>query len=366
MSHVQGDLRGQAIALMERVLRDGGPIAPEYPLGLDARFGGRIVTIEEEGRVLSACAVLVRDFVIGTLSLRCGLIGSVCTAPEARGRGLATELLRRAEAELASEGCMLAMLWADEARFYDERGWRPIGAEVDFAFDPAQETRLAGESGIRAAALDDRGAIHRLYTLHRERVERSPQETAALLSSPGIETLVLQRERDVVAYSCRGRGKDFDRTVHEWAGSDRDVLALVREHMLRAKVRGEHGPTFLITPPGAKSLHERLRGLGIRWNEGVLAMGKLLDIHAAAALVAQAAGSQAKLSIEAGIGDDQPDTLVVLEGPRARCELTPDDLLGLLIPARGRRLRLEEIERSSGLTLPALPLPLFAWGLDSI
>ena len=231
MSHVQGDLRGQAIALMERVLRDGGPIAPEYPLGLDARFGGRIVTIEEEGRVLSACAVLVRDFVIGTLSLRCGLIGSVCTAPEARGRGLATELLRRAEAELASEGCMLAMLWADEARFYDERGWRPIGAEVDFAFDPAQETRLAGESGIRAAALDDRGAIHRLYTLHRERVERSPQETAALLSSPGIETLVLQRERDVVAYSCRGRGKDFDRTVHEWAGSDRDVLALVHATM---------------------------------------------------------------------------------------------------------------------------------------
>jgi GNAT superfamily N-acetyltransferase len=366
LSRVQGGLRGQAIALMERVLRDGGPIAPEYPLGLDARFGGRIVTIEEDGRVLSACALLVRDFVIGTHLVRCGLIGSVCTAPEARGRGLATELLRRAEAELASEGCVLAMLWADEARFYDERGWRPVGAEVDFAFEPAQESRLAAESGIRAAALDDRGAIHRLYTLHRERVERSPAETAALLDSPGLETLVLQRDRDVVAYSCRGRGKDFDRTVHEWAGSDRDVLALVREHMLRSKARGEHGPTFLITPPGAKSLHERLRGLGIRWNEGVLAMGKLLDVHAAAALVAQAAGEAAQVSIEDGVGEDLPETIVALAGPRARLELTPDDLLGLLVPARGRRLRLEEVERACGLSLASLPLPLFAWGLDSI
>jgi GNAT superfamily N-acetyltransferase len=350
--------------LMERVMRDGGAIAPEYPLCFDERFSGRVVATEENGRVLSACATLVRDFICGGRTLRVGLIGSVCTAPEARGRGLASAILRSAEEKLASEGCVLAMLWADDARFYEERGWRPMGAEIDFALDPAHEGRLAGTAGIRAAAPDDRGAIHRLYTLQRERVERSAAETAALLDAPGMEILVLQRERDLVAYSCLGRGKDFAHTIHEWSGSDRDVLALVREHMHRARLRGETGPTFVITPSTALGLHDRLRGIGANWSEGVLAMGKLLAPEGAAALLAELAGPQASLSVDSDSAQGAPS--VTLSGPRGALELSPEDLLGLLVPPRGRRHGLDEAARATGLDLSALPLPLFAWGLDSI
>lgn len=366
MSRVAADLRSRALALMERVLRDGAPLAAEYPLCFQDAFPGRVLAHEEDGRVLSACAILVRDFAIGTLSVRCGLIGSVCTAPEARGRGLASALLRRAEDELAAEGCLLALLWADDPRFYGARGWRPVGSEVDFALEPWHEARLSGASGIRAAAPDDRGAIHRLYTLHRERVERSREETSALLDAPGIETLVLQRSRDVAAYSCLGRGQDFARTIHEWSGSESDVLALVREHMLRSRARGENGATFLLTPSTAKGLHDRLRGCGVTWSEGVLAQGKLLDLQAAAALLGSVAGPEARISVESELSGGLPRVAVTLRGPRGRAELTPEDLLALLAPARGRRGRIEEVERESGLALTALPLPLFAWGLDSI
>jgi len=361
MSLLSREQRGRALALMERVMRDGAPIAPEYPLCFDERFPGRVLATEESGRVVSACALLVRDFACGSRSVRVGLIGSVCTAPEARGRGLASALLRRAEDELAAEGCTLAMLWADDARFYEERGWSPLGSEVDFALEPAHEARLPGSSGLRAAAPDDRGAIHRLYSLHRERVERAPQETAALLAAPGMETLVLQRERDVVAYSCLGRGKDFARTIHEWAGSERDVLALVREHMQRARARGEGGATFLITPSTATGLHTRLRGIGANWSEGVLAMGKLLAPEGAAALLADLAGPQASLSI-----DGASSVTVTLSGPTGAVELAPEELLGLLFPARGRRHGIDPVARATGLSLAELPLPLFAWGLDSI
>ncbi|MBM3990871.1 MAG: GNAT family N-acetyltransferase [Planctomycetes bacterium] len=361
MSLLSREQRSRALELMERVMRDGASIAPEYPLCFDERFSGRVLATEEAGRVVSACALLVRDFACGSRSVRVGLIGSVCTAPEVRGRGFASALLRRAEEELAAEGCVLAMLWADEARFYEERGWSPLGSEVDFALEPAHEARLPGCAGLRAAAPDDRGAIHRLYSMHRERVERSPQETAALLAAPRMETLVLQRERDVVAYSCLGRGKDFARTIHEWAGSERDVLALVREHMRRARARGEGGATFLITPSTAKGLHARLRGIGANWSEGVLAMGKLLALEGAGALLADLAGPQASLAIDGG-----SSVAVRLTGPSGSVELSPADLLGLLFPARGRRHGIDPVARETGLTLGELPLALFAWGLDSI
>jgi GNAT superfamily N-acetyltransferase len=370
MSRLAEPVRTKALALIERVLRQGGPIAGEYPLCFDPRFPGRVLATELDGEVVSACAVLVRDLVAGPHSIRCGLIGSVCTLPERRGEGHASELLRRAERELAQEGCAVAMLWADDPLFYDERGWRPIGAEIDFALESGHESRLGGAAGIRAAAPDDRAAIHRLYLQHRERCERSREETAALLAGPGIETLVLQRSRDVVAYSCSGRGADFASTVHEWAGSDSDVLALVREHMQRARRRGATTPTYLITPPTARSLHDRLRGLGLAWTEGVLAQGKLLDPHAAAALLAAALGPAARVGVESEIPRASPGDgdapAVTVEGPRGRCELAGNDLLDLLAPARGRRARIEALERECGLELAALPLPLFAWGLDSI
>lgn len=366
MERLAAGVRAGAVALMEQVLRDGAPLAEEYPLVFDERFPGRILAIEEQGVVVSACAALVRDFVVGALNVRIGLIGSVATHPEHRGRGLATRLLERAERALAHDGCWLALLWADDPVFYDERGWRPIGAELDFVIEPWQEGRLVGASGIRAAAPDDWAAIHRLYTMHRERVDRSLDETRALLAGPGIETLVLQRARDVVAYTCLGRGGDFARTVHEWSGADSDVLALVRSHMQRSKMRGEKAPTYLITPPSSRSLHDRLRGCGLACSEGVLAQGKLLDPQAALALVGALAGPAASVSIESHAHEPDGRPCVHLRGPRGEATLEPDELLDLLAPARGRRARLDAVARETGLPLADLPLPLFAWGLDSI
>ncbi len=79
----------RARALMERVLSDGGSLSSEYPLLFGDEPTGHLLALESDGEVRSACAMLVRDFLVGSMSVRVGMIGSVVTAPEWRGAGLA-------------------------------------------------------------------------------------------------------------------------------------------------------------------------------------------------------------------------------------------------------------------------------------
>lgn len=352
----------RARALMERVLRDGHSFAAEYPLVFEDRFPGRLQTLEFDGDVRSACATLVRDFIVGDVSVRCGLIGSVATDPAYRGRGLATQLLEAAERELEAEGCVFAMLWADDAAFYTPRGWQPIGCEVDFLLEPATCSSFPAPAGVRAAAPDDWGAIHRLYSLGRQRLERSPAETAALLAGPGIETLVVQRERDIIAYTCLGRGADFAKTVHEWAGSTPDVLRLVRAHAERAVQREDAEPLSLITPTGATELHAALLSHDVAHAQGILGLAKPLDISAGAELLGRLAGESARTQVDGHSGRLE----VSLRGPVGECRLNGAELLEALFSQGGECTGLEALELATGLELTALPLPIFAWGLDSI
>ncbi|HVS18757.1 MAG TPA: GNAT family N-acetyltransferase, partial [Planctomycetota bacterium] len=125
----------QARALMERVLRGGASLAEEYPLVFGARAAGELESLEDEGEVRAACALLVRDLVCGHERLRAGLIGSVCTHEAHRRRGLGRRLLERAETRLAELGCTLAVLWADEPGWYERQGWRSAGCELLFQLD---------------------------------------------------------------------------------------------------------------------------------------------------------------------------------------------------------------------------------------
>ena len=314
---------------MDRVLRGGSDLAGEYPLVFDDRFPGRIVAFEEAGDVRSACAFLVRNLILPGARIRAGLIGSVATDPEWRGLGFATRVLDEAERCLAREGCMLAVLWADAPEFYLARGWQPFGCEVDFAIDASLLGRLPEKPDVRAVAPDDFAAVHRLYESHAERLERAPDETAALLNCPDMETLIRTRDRDLCAYACLGRGADFAHTVHEWAGAPEDVLALVREHMRREQLRDATGDVVLIAPPSAHPLRERLLKLGAREVTGVLGLAKLLDPEPAAELIDRYTGSEVRASVDSDPGQTPHVTLC---GPQSSRVLNDSEILQLLFP----------------------------------
>ena len=351
------DASASALSLMDHVLREGGSVALEFPLVFDPRFEGRVVTVEDDaGEVLSACAILPRELILRRARIPVGLVGSVVTDPDHRRQGLAGRVLDRAERELASQGCMLSMLWADDPDFYFGRGYTPIGTEIDFPVPRQLAELLPDSAGVRDARPDDHEAMHELYATNPERVTRAPVETGALLSAPGIESLVLEREGELDAYSCLGRGADLRDAVHEWAGGAEDVLACLRGHLERR----EQG-LFLMSPPSAMTLRSFFERVLCPGEPGVLGMGKLLDAQAARELLTLFTDGAGRVAQVAG---DTPGLRI--GGPGGTLELTGAEVLNLLFTPKGERDVVEYVEQRTGIELRGLPLAPFVWGLDSI
>ena len=348
----------RALALLARVLPGGSTLRDEYPLAFDPRFGGRVVALEEEGTVRSACVVLPRDFVCGSVTVRIGLIGSVATDPSWRGRGCMTRLLDRAEHELAGEGCALALLWANEPAVYASRGYAPFGHEVDYLAAEPMLTRLPALSGIRDATADDVEGIHALYGRHSERVDRSIDETRALLSCPDMDVLVAPAVNGrPIAYACVGRGHDLENVVHEWSGDDDTLLALLRAHQERRVAKGLPGELVLMTPPTASGLHEVLDSIGAQRFDGILGLAKPLDAEYLARLLAERTGRQVDV---AGGG------ALLAESPSGRREFPLATAMQAFFPAAGNRAALQHFADALAVPLERGPMHPFAWGLDSI
>lgn len=360
-------------ALMASALRGASGFDAEYPTVFGPRARGCVVRDVADGRVRSACAILVRDLRAPGGALRVGLIGSVATASADRGRGLATNVLERAERELARRGCVASLLWADDETFYGARGYARVGCEEDFVLGHEVRGRLPQVRGVRPARAEDAAAIHRLYREHPRRALRTQRETAALLAAPGMRVLVHEAERanddehgaatrDVDAYLCLGRGGDLVGAAHEWGGDPDALLRLLRAALDDAGA----APLYLMAPLAADGAPEpglptRLRELGVASAPGVLAMGKLLD--PAAAIRAIDAAACAPIA-----WNDDPDRPAsrTATGPRGAVRVSDERLLEALFGVSGRREAAEAFERATGATIPALPLAPFLWGLDSI
>ena len=351
-----------ALALLKRVHGAGDSLAAEYPLVFGHEFPGRIVALGEDGQARAACTVLVRDFVVPGAVVRGGLIGSVSTDPEWRGQGLGTRMLVEAEATLQLEGCAFALLWANDPTYYAERGYTEIGVEDDFLIEAVHLESLSDE-GVRlfhSGSETDAKAIHALYESHPTRVRRTLAETKALLRCPGMQVLVRERDGEIVAYSCRGRGRDLVDAVHEWGGPADDVLALVRSHHLRRFPEGE-GHLFLMAPV-ATELAQRLLELGVPTARGILGLGKLLDRQAAAELLTARLGEGGSASVV----ETPAGQRIRVTGPADEADLDDDGSLALLVATGEVRPHVEDFLARFGLTDAKLPLDPYAWGLDSI
>jgi len=349
----------RALSLMEEVMRGGEALAQDYPLVFGRDHAGRAAIALEGGEIVSGCALLERELVHGDLRLRAGLIGSVSTSPRHRGQGLATAVLERAEQEFRADGCLLAMLWAEDPVFYAKRDYQSIGAETDFVLGQELAPLLPEAGGVRRAARTDQRAMHELYVRHPRRAERSIAESRALFDTPGARLVVHEQAGRVDGYACLGCGVDLNGVVHEWAGERDAVLACVRFFLEDRDDTEKETPLYLMAPVPAEEVGEHLADLGAPWQPGTLGMAKLLDEAAAVERIVGAAEETVRAE-RRGAGGWR------FEGPAGALALERLDLLEVLLSPRGDRRSVGRLEAAPGARLPELPWTPFLWGLDSI
>ncbi len=89
--------------------------------------------IEEGGELIAHVGIYPLEVVIRDVRLRIGGIGAVATAPEARGKGYMTRLLRHAVTELRAQNYPLSWLGGDRQR-YNTFGWEMAGPAYRLTF----------------------------------------------------------------------------------------------------------------------------------------------------------------------------------------------------------------------------------------
>jgi len=358
----------EALALMANVLREGEAFEAEYPLVFGAGSKGRVIVVEEEGVVRSTCAVLIRELITPNASLRVGMIGSVSTDPDHRGRGLATSAIEAAEEYFTEQGCIFSLLWADSEEFYLKRGYQRIGSEIDFAIGLEQLKSLPSCENVRIFTEDDLQQVHSLYTRHPERVGRQVSETASLLGTPGMEVLVNEDAGQIVAYACVGRGGDMANVIHEWGGEPKSLGACIHAHMKRRAMKGDSSDLYLIAPSSAVDLRDYLSAVGATSAPGVLGLGKLLDLNRLAELYSWFLGPDGGVRVDQRPSEVSPDGEAGLriEGPTTALLLSANDAFRALFSPACDNTDLDFLRKELGLELEGLPITPFVWGLDSI
>lgn len=332
-------------------------MAAEYGQIFGPRATGHIETVEEGNEVVSTCAWLRRDLFVGGLKLPVAFVGSVATRADQRSKGHGTVVVERAIARAAEDGAALALLWADESDWYQERGWVPFGTENVFVVNANNAFLLPDVVGVRPMEPRDIDAVHALYCAHESRADRGVAETGAMLTTPGLRALVHESDGEVTGYACVGRGEDLAHCVHEWGGIPDTVLPIIAGHW--DTTSAETDRLFVMVPESEASFTAYftfIRSLGAK---GILAMARIGDLGAVARIFDQLTPEGVQVEV---VGDKS----LSLTGPSGQILLSDHEILLALCPPRGDKRVTSVVEAEIGLELPLLPIEPYAWGLDSI
>lgn len=400
---------------LERGLRPGRPgrLRAEYPLLMQEHssaipivLSGAGAGAEPEagtGAPRSACMLWARELRVSRVALRVGMISLVYTDPEARGRGFARSVVRRAIAEAERRDLGIVLLWSEADALYRELGFVEAGAETALMLDrniaasaiEARSTRDPARSPKFDRCRDplrptppsalDWAEITRTRAQRTSTLTLADDEFARLRALPDMRALCLRDAGGGFGFAIRGRGDDLAEVIHEWGGDTE--LALRCCHSLFDD-RGPDHELMLLSPTERSELGWALRSAGARVLRNPLAWFRIASPDALAAdlqaldpalppfvlerspSIANTIGPRTTPPPAAAGHPKSRSPRISIESELGEATVSETTLLhGLLGAAR------EDVARDARSRLASVfgpdiearwPLPLYVWGLESI
>lgn len=173
------------IDALERVLQTSFAIPNVRWTKFFERIGhANLRLVVEAGAIVGGLGAYRMGQWFGGRSVPLAGIAGVGVAPEARGRGLAAEMCRRALVELAAEGHALAGLYASTATLYRAVGFEQAGTKLTFTARLADLPR--GDHALSCRAIDPHDpAMRPLYDARARAWTGHLDRTAAMWDRVG-------------------------------------------------------------------------------------------------------------------------------------------------------------------------------------
>jgi GNAT superfamily N-acetyltransferase len=133
---------------------------------------GNVFVAEREGRLVSTAQIFPRRLRVAGADVPTAGIGSVFSAPDARGEGLASAVLEAALSAMRARGFELSLLFAGRHAFYGRLGWalwpraRDLWLREGGTSAPSPDRRVDSFDPVSdlAAVVE----IHRTYAIRRD------------------------------------------------------------------------------------------------------------------------------------------------------------------------------------------------------
>ncbi|MEK0316287.1 GNAT family N-acetyltransferase [Cohnella sp. 56] len=201
---------------------------------------------EADGTLVSFMGLVPWTMRIGAAELSVLSLGSVCTAPSARGRGYASQILQQVYAFARDAGASLLLVSGDRS-LYTRSGCASFGRVLRYRVSPAQAGLLdgarIGPGSVREAQPDDLFALQAALASRPVRYRLGVNELGALLRAEAFASILKLSQR-VLVHEAEGRmtgavvigvsrKSDGFGTMLEHTGDPPAVAALFGEAMRR-------------------------------------------------------------------------------------------------------------------------------------
>ncbi|AJY74320.1 GNAT family N-acetyltransferase [Paenibacillus beijingensis] len=263
----------EAIRLSDATFRDAEQpsMAGTFPFifsdsALHVSFGAF-----KDGELVSFMGLVPWIIRIGEARLRVFSLGSVCTHPDARGRGIASEVLRLVYGYIRRAGASL-LLVSGYRTLYTRTGCAPFGRIRRYTIDELTAESFPGFEGsaslkVREMEPADIYALNETASSRSVRYELGVGELASLIKAEALASCMKMKHRvlvaeyggTVTAFTVIGVPFDPERhgIVLEQAGDPEAVVRLILNAVKRFGLKGLDFPV----PWHETELHSRLAGV---------------------------------------------------------------------------------------------------------